>query len=114
MQKFYCDNCGTKVSRNAAKCPHCGRFFKSVRCPSCGLTGPADLFLDGCPSCGYAAEKFREDVDFYELEEGGRRKTVKNKKETRRFFSDKFYLRAIPILFIIIILLVILLLRTGW
>ena len=52
--KFFCENCKAEVRRDAMICPHCGRFFASVRCPSCGFTGTHKEFKDGCPSCGYA------------------------------------------------------------
>ena len=52
--RFFCDFCGTEVKRNDRICPNCGKFFAAVRCPSCGLTGQAALFVKGCPSCGYA------------------------------------------------------------
>jgi ssDNA-binding Zn-finger/Zn-ribbon topoisomerase 1 len=53
--RFFCDNCGAEVGRNAGKCPRCGRFFGSVRCPACGFTGEEGLFKNGCPSCGYSS-----------------------------------------------------------
>lgn len=53
IHAFFCEKCGTAVSRDAGKCPNCGRYFTSVRCPSCGFTGQADLFAEGCPLCGY-------------------------------------------------------------
>jgi ribosomal protein L32 len=52
--KFFCENCGTEVRPNAKVCPHCGRFFRAVRCPVCSFTGESMLFLQGCPNCGYA------------------------------------------------------------
>ena len=52
--KFFCENCGAEVPRNSRICKHCGRFFSSVRCPQCGLTGQADKFANGCPQCGYS------------------------------------------------------------
>ncbi len=52
--KFFCENCGAEVPQNAKVCRHCGRFFSSVRCPICGVTGPSSKFSSGCPSCGYA------------------------------------------------------------
>ncbi|MFP4483219.1 MAG: double zinc ribbon domain-containing protein [Spirochaetaceae bacterium] len=52
--RFYCENCGKEVRASAKVCPHCGRFFSAVRCPVCGFTGESRLFLQGCPSCGYA------------------------------------------------------------
>jgi predicted RNA-binding Zn-ribbon protein involved in translation (DUF1610 family) len=53
--RFFCENCGEEVPRNAEKCPRCGRFFASVRCPACGFTGAESLFKGGCPVCGYSA-----------------------------------------------------------
>jgi uncharacterized membrane protein YvbJ len=53
--RFFCDNCGCEVDRNAKACPQCGRYFASVRCPSCGFTGDEQAFSGGCPSCGYSA-----------------------------------------------------------
>lgn len=53
--RFYCENCAAEVSARAKVCPSCGRFFSAVRCPRCGFTEEARLFLYGCPSCGYAA-----------------------------------------------------------
>lgn len=52
--KFFCENCGTEVRPNAKVCPHCGRFFRAVRCPVCNFTGESMLFVQGCPNCGYA------------------------------------------------------------
>ena len=52
--RFFCDFCGTEVKRNDRICPKCGKFFSAVRCPNCGLTGQAALFVKGCPSCGYS------------------------------------------------------------
>ncbi|MDR0457261.1 MAG: hypothetical protein LBH20_11340 [Treponema sp.] len=52
--RFFCDNCGVEVDRNTKACPQCGRFFASIRCPSCGFTGDEQTFAAGCPSCGYS------------------------------------------------------------
>jgi predicted RNA-binding Zn-ribbon protein involved in translation (DUF1610 family) len=51
---FFCESCGAEVPLRAKRCPRCGRFFASVRCPSCGFTGDEAQFAKGCPSCGYA------------------------------------------------------------
>lgn len=51
---FFCEFCGTQVRQNDRVCSHCGRFFSSVKCPSCGFAGDSRIFRDGCPSCGYA------------------------------------------------------------
>jgi predicted RNA-binding Zn-ribbon protein involved in translation (DUF1610 family) len=55
--RFFCENCGADVPLRAKQCPRCGRFFQSVRCPSCGFTGEEALFTQGltpgCPVCGY-------------------------------------------------------------
>ena len=53
---FYCENCGKKVNSKLNICPGCGEEFISVRCPSCGFTGNAELFKKNCPSCGYAGD----------------------------------------------------------
>jgi hypothetical protein len=52
--KFFCESCGSEVRQNDRLCPHCGRFFASVKCPSCGISGDARAFRNGCPRCGYA------------------------------------------------------------
>jgi ssDNA-binding Zn-finger/Zn-ribbon topoisomerase 1 len=53
--RFFCDNCGAEVDRDTKKCPRCGRFFASVRCPRCGFTGGENEFAVGCPACGYSS-----------------------------------------------------------
>jgi predicted RNA-binding Zn-ribbon protein involved in translation (DUF1610 family) len=52
--RFFCEHCGAEVSRDAKNCPRCGRFFASVKCPSCGFVGAEELFQNGCPICGYS------------------------------------------------------------
>jgi len=52
--RFFCDNCGAEVPRDGKRCPNCGRYFASVRCPACGFTGEETLFREGCPVCGYS------------------------------------------------------------
>jgi len=52
--RFYCDYCGTEVSGKVEKCPSCGRYFSSIKCPKCGFSGREELFTDGCPVCFYA------------------------------------------------------------
>ena len=74
--KFFCENCNAEVRRDAMICPYCGRFFASVRCPSCGFTGTHKEFKDGCPSCGYA---FTPDI-----QENKKSKTKKRKKKKFR------------------------------
>jgi predicted RNA-binding Zn-ribbon protein involved in translation (DUF1610 family) len=54
--RFFCDNCGEEVPVNEKRCPQCGRFFSSIRCPRCGFIGDDALFKEGCPACGYSAE----------------------------------------------------------
>ncbi|MBP5437353.1 MAG: hypothetical protein J6Y30_05155 [Treponema sp.] len=52
--KYFCENCGSEVAANARCCPRCGKFFSSVRCPSCGHMGTVHDFKYGCPVCHYA------------------------------------------------------------
>ncbi len=54
--RFFCESCDTEVVGDAKFCPNCGRFFSSVRCPACELTGEHFLFENGCPACGYAMD----------------------------------------------------------
>lgn len=63
--RFYCESCGKQVRSRDKICPHCGRFFTKVRCPACNLVGDAELFLNGCPSCGYLgkAQGYHQDKD---------------------------------------------------
>lgn len=53
--KFFCEHCGAEVGRVEKACKRCGRFFSNVRCPSCGYTGREELFVEGCPVCGYSS-----------------------------------------------------------
>jgi RNA polymerase subunit RPABC4/transcription elongation factor Spt4 len=53
--RFFCDNCEYEVGSDLKTCPHCGRFFTSVRCPVCSYSGPEKIFINGCPLCGYSA-----------------------------------------------------------
>ncbi|MDR0389970.1 MAG: zinc ribbon domain-containing protein [Spirochaetaceae bacterium] len=53
--RFFCENCGAEVGRDAKQCPACGKFFSSILCPSCGFSGEEFLFDQGCPVCGYSA-----------------------------------------------------------
>jgi predicted RNA-binding Zn-ribbon protein involved in translation (DUF1610 family) len=64
MPRFFCDNCGAEVDRNARSCAQCGRFFAQVRCPSCGFTGEEESFVRGCPSCGYSAPPSKDGAPF--------------------------------------------------
>ncbi|WP_455383445.1 double zinc ribbon domain-containing protein [Salinispira pacifica] len=87
--RFYCENCRNEVRWDAKVCPHCGRFFSSVRCPSCEFIGESRLFVWGCPNCGYAGgESFITEgardsgqIESYSLEEvegSARRKRERN------------------------------------
>ena len=53
--RFFCDNCNTEVYGHTKSCPGCGRFFASVRCPSCDFAGEEKAFTRGCPVCGYSS-----------------------------------------------------------
>ncbi len=55
--KFYCEFCNTEVKANAKSCSNCGKIFVSVKCPNCGKIGPQQIFIQGCPICGYASSE---------------------------------------------------------
>ncbi|MGI5089946.1 hypothetical protein ABK01_06885 [Treponema sp. OMZ 305] len=87
--KFFCENCNAEVRRDAVICPYCGRFFASVRCPSCGFTGTHKEFKDGCPSCGYA---FTPDVQ--EDKKNNTKKIKKKKFHILRYIKPKNDIRT--------------------
>jgi uncharacterized membrane protein YvbJ len=53
--RFFCENCGAEVARDAKACPSCGMSFADVLCQACGFSGAPRLFAAGCPVCGHAA-----------------------------------------------------------
>lgn len=57
MTRFYCENCGRRVSESDEVCPHCGAFFTAIKCPHCGYRGKTHEFGNGCPKCGYLANR---------------------------------------------------------
>jgi predicted amidophosphoribosyltransferase len=69
--RFFCDNCNAEVPMTAKNCPGCGRFFASVRCPSCGYSADDADFKKGCPSCGYSAPPKKAGI----FQEAPKRKT---------------------------------------
>ncbi len=94
--RFFCDSCGREVPRNKVRCPGCGRFFSSVKCPKCGFEGEAVLFQKGCPSCGYLRAG-RKAPGYGNLESGG---------------PSRIVLKILTILFsLIVLVLLIILLR---
>jgi len=79
--KFFCENCSAEVPQNAKMCRHCGRFFSSVRCPVCGMTGPSTKFSNGCPSCGYAISNGNKIIPPKQTEKSASRKARKGLME---------------------------------
>ncbi len=93
--KFFCENCGSEVPENAKMCKVCGKFFISVRCPECGMTGSHEDFKDGCPRCGYAVNKTSPSKS----REFQKQKTARNVLERLRFgFRPKIHVEsALPL-----------------
>lgn len=77
VPKFFCEYCGTEVRQRDRVCPHCGRFFASVKCPSCGFSGDSHVFKDGCPVCGYAVH---QDFSDRKGNGSGKSRRIKQKK----------------------------------
>ena len=100
MQRFFCDNCGTLVNKNASRCPGCGRFFSLVKCPMCGYSDRPAFFTNGCPVCGYAEEKGEAEFRFTG-------QTPEDNKKQHRHLPAAFYKIIIPILSVILVGLVI-------
>ncbi len=96
--RFFCESCDTEVVGDAKFCPTCGRFFSSVRCPACELTGEHFLFENGCPACGYAMDGSPFDTS---VSPNQRRKAYRkqqntvNKKNTARG-ATPYSLSSIP------------------
>ncbi len=87
--KYFCENCGSEVAANARFCPKCGKFFSSVRCPSCGHMGTVHDFKNGCPKCHYAMSE--EEINGEEpaaTENAGHKRKKKGKKPNASVSSD--------------------------
>ena len=56
-KSYFCESCGSSVGLRESQCPSCGKVFDAVKCPICSFSGKANLFSDGCPSCGYMSKK---------------------------------------------------------
>jgi uncharacterized membrane protein YvbJ len=67
--KYFCENCGAEVKRDAKICPECGRFFASVKCPQCGHIGQPEEFGEGCPVCGYSDPSKAQSVKIVQKQE---------------------------------------------
>ena len=126
VKEFFCEECGKPVSLRASKCPHCGRVFDAVKCPKCSFTGRADLFSNGCPTCGYlraerGAERRADDEKaFASIEPGlvtpetdgapiaGVSRKVDKRGKTRRQIPSWIYtVISVGLLGLLIILLVV-------
>jgi len=97
-REFVCQNCGKTVPANQGKCPHCGRFFKGVRCPKCFYVGESGDFSQGCPSCGYLGDESEEGN--FELKE--------NDQKSKNLPSWFWMGAAVFLSLVVIILLVVL------
>jgi len=85
--KFFCENCGTEVPENARVCKHCGRFFSSVRCPQCGVSGPASMFNKGCPNCGYAMNNIQ--INSYTIHNSSKEQLLSvEKRKSKNVFNS--------------------------
>ena len=101
--RYFCENCGVEVARNAKHCANCGSFFTSVRCPKCKHSGMPAEFKDGCPICGYA----------FKPREMGKGIIQKNVKDSMNIVSLPFwvYIIAISTLIIAVVILISITLR---
>ena len=89
--KFFCENCGAEVPADARVCKNCGRFFYSVRCPTCRATRSASSFAKGCPVCGYAMDSGTFNISAYseeEKEEVHRRLSGAEQKKIKSAFAS--------------------------
>ncbi|MCQ2591637.1 MAG: zinc ribbon domain-containing protein [Treponema sp.] len=77
--KFFCENCGNEVRSKDKVCTHCGKFFSSVKCPSCGKIGNTEEFVNGCPDCGYAVSSSNKMSNIQQMD---------SKSRKSRFFNS--------------------------
>ncbi len=106
--RFFCEHCGKEVKVNARVCNHCGSFFSAVRCPKCSFSGAGELFLHGCPRCGYAggfgdSDQLETAFEF-SLDSPGRRRSAGSGIQ----LPSWFYLVAIGVLglsFLVLVLI---------
>ena len=91
------------VPPNTDRCPHCGKYFKGVRCPECFYVGVSSDFVNGCPSCGFLSdEKKKENAEI--------EKSAKNKKE--KTFPGWFYILSAAVLTILVAVFLLIIFRT--
>jgi len=101
---FVCQSCGNMVPPNTDRCPHCGKFFKGVRCPQCLYVGVSSDFIHGCPSCGFLSdEKKRENQE----KEGSIQK-----KKSEKTFPGWFYILSAAFLAVLVVVFIIMILKT--
>lgn len=97
--KFFCENCGSEVKRNAHFCPQCGRIFASVRCPSCNYFGSSSQFAKGCPRCGYA----------FHPAKGKQKEKTPQKKANHKAYDDALpkwvYALVFGIVFVVVVVI---------
>ena len=105
--KFFCENCHQEVKPSAKICPHCGRFFTAVRCPSCAYVGESRDFIQGCPKCGYAGGAPGQDQGFETLDLGEQNRSRPPKPRTPAWV----YPLAAGIIIVVFVGLVIIYLR---
>ncbi len=103
---FVCQSCGNMVPPNTDRCPHCGKFFKGVRCPQCLYVGVSSDFVHGCPSCGFLSdEKSRENDKNGSILPG-------REKKSEKTFPGWFYLISAAILAVLVIIFLVMIFRS--
>ena len=91
------------VPPNTDRCPHCGKFFKGVRCPQCLYVGVSSDFVHGCPSCGFLAdEKKKENME----------REAREKAKTEKTFPGWFYVLSAAFLAVLVAVFLFLIFKT--
>jgi predicted RNA-binding Zn-ribbon protein involved in translation (DUF1610 family) len=90
--EFDCPECGTHISGDSSKCPHCGVEFvieevSESECPECGKIIPSDC--EECPFCGTKFEVITEDGEGSKQEEKDRERELEKQKELARIEAEQ-------------------------
>ena len=101
---FVCQSCGNMVPPNTDRCPHCGKYFKGVRCPECFYVGVSSDFIHGCPSCGFLSDEKKK-------ENNSNGNSIK-KGKSEKTFPGWFYIISAAFLAVLVIVFLVMIYKT--
>lgn len=103
--KFYCNKCRKEVAFNSVRCPYCGEHFDAVQCPVCRLIGTPNIFVRGCPSCGYINPQQEMSARAkMKKANAGKPEKKRQKKGLFHFYIPSHWYRILLLVFFLILL----------